>query len=297
MARRSAVRRAAHSDTLGRSRSVGADDSTRADAQAPVAPRHQHDEKPGQSPERYSSDARSRTTSSARLPTTRPRRSTPRTANSIHRTQQKEPQSDPDFEPGPTAYEIMECIKPATTPGQSSLVYDHERRQASSTRPQPTTSDRSSQLRSAEILALATTNGNGSTSAGDKLFMRVAKRATEKFLRLYYRGVAVGQTAMQMITYALRAGSKLAGLTSETLVYILRTVVPGVLVKIRETLTAEKTPEGSDHAPIPGAYPVMFERPEAAAEGLEAAAEAEAVGPNASCPSWVLTRRSYLCSN
>lgn len=31
-------------------------------------------------------------------------------------------------------------------------------------------------------------------------------------------------------------------------------------------MTAEKTPEGSDHAPIPGAYPIMVEGPEAAAE-------------------------------
>ena len=58
-------------------------------------------------------------------------------------------------------------------------------------------------------------------------------------------------------------------LTSETLVCILRTVVPGVLVTIRETLTAEETPEGSDHAPTPGAYPIMF-------EGLEVVAEVEA---------------------
>lgn len=116
------------------------------------------------------------------------------------------------------------------------------------------------------MLALAATNGNGSTSAGDKVFMRVAKRATEKFLRLYYRGVPVGQPAMEMIMYALRVGSKPAGLTWRALVYTLRTVVPGVLVTVRDALTAEKTPEGSDHAPIPGAYPIVAEEPEAAAE-------------------------------
>lgn len=103
-------------------------------------------------------------------------------------------------------------------------------------------------------------------SAGDKFFMRVAKRATEKFLRLYYRGVTVGQTAMEMIMYALRVGSKPAGLTWRALVYTLRTVVPGVLVTVRDALIAEKTPEGSDHAPIPGTYSSTVEGPEAAAE-------------------------------
>lgn len=226
-----------------------------------------------------------RTTSSVLLPTTRLRRSTPRT---IHRT--------PELDSGPTAYELMEGIQPPTTPAAFALVYDHQRRQASSPSSQSTTSDRSSRLRSAKMLALATTNGNGSTSAGDKVFMRVAKRATEKFLRLYYRGLTVGQTAMEMIMYALRVGSKPAGLTWRALVYTLRTVVPGVLVTVRDALTAEKTPEGSNHAPIPGAYPSTVEGPEAAAEAestsidhVEPEPAPRRAQPGPACPQFLPT--------
>lgn len=204
--------------------------------------------------------------SSAQLPTTRLRNLTSKTANRIPRTTQKEPEFDSDSEPEPTSYEIMQRIHPAETPAALSLVYDHERRQDSSPRPQPTTSDPSTLLRSAEMLALVITNDNGNTSAGDKLFMRVAKKAIEKALKIFYPGVVLGPIAMQMVMFALRAGWRISGTTLRALVYILRTVIPGVLVTIKDALAAEKTPEGSDHAPIPGAYPIMIEGPEAAAE-------------------------------
>jgi hypothetical protein len=52
MARRSAARRAAHSNALGRGQSLQADDKTRAGIQAPAASHHQRDDGLSQSPER-----------------------------------------------------------------------------------------------------------------------------------------------------------------------------------------------------------------------------------------------------
>jgi hypothetical protein len=68
---------------------------------------------------------------------------------------------------------------------------------------------------------------------------------------------------------ALRAGWGLTGASWRTLVHILGTVVPRTLATIRDVLTAEKTPEGSDHAPISGTYPIMAESSPSAATEAE----------------------------
>lgn len=175
---------------------------------------------------------------------------------------QKEQEQEQESEPTPS--EIMHRIRPARGPDVEFLRnYAHSRRLASLPRPRSAAANPSSPLGSAEMLALATTNLNGTSSARDRLFNRVANKAVEKFLRFYYPGVELGQFAMQMIMAALRRGWRATGATRRALEPILRKAIPRTLATIREVLTAEKTPEGSDHAPIPGAYPIMPEVPAA----------------------------------
>lgn len=98
---------------------------------------------------------------------------------------EQEQESESESEPEPTPFDIMHRIRPARGPDVEFLRnYAHGRRLASLPRPRPAATNPSSPLRSAEMLALATTNLNGTTSARDRLFNQVANKAVEKFLRL-----------------------------------------------------------------------------------------------------------------
>jgi hypothetical protein len=132
------------------------------------------------------------------------------------------------------------------------------------------------------MMALAAANRNG-----NRLFERLAENAMEWVLRVYYSGVALDPTAMRTITEALRVGRISTRTTWRTLVHIIRRVIPRTLATTRDILTAEKTPVGSDRAPVPGAYPI-------AAEGT-VAAEATSVDhvepESASLPTLPLAAR------
>jgi hypothetical protein len=83
---------------------------------------------------------------------------------------------------------------------------------------------------------------------------------------LYHHGLVLAPLAMRMVMNVLRIGWNFAGTTLRRLVQILRTVVPATLATMRDILTAERTPAGSDHAPTPGAFPIAAEECKAAAE-------------------------------
>lgn len=121
------------------------------------------------------------------------------------------------------------------------------------------------------MLALATANGNGGAAAGDRSFNRVAMKAVQKALQ----GAELGQSALQWVIGTLCEGWKLTGASCRTVAHFLRTAIPATLATIRDVLTAEKTPEGSHHAPIPGAYLIMVKVPETAAQ----ATSIDHVGP------------------
>ena len=177
-------------------------------------------------------------------------RLTPKTP--VRHTPQGEEDEEP--EPEPTAFEIMQGIRKPRGPADYWLL-DTYRPQASSPRPQPAKTAPPSPLKSAEMMAMAAANRNGGAAAGDRLFNRVAMKAIQKALK----GAELGQAAWQMVIETLCEGWKLTRASRPTLAHFLRTAIPRTLATIRDVLTAEKTPEGSTHAPIPGAYPLMVE--------------------------------------
>lgn len=150
-------------------------------------------------------------------------------------------------------------------PAESVSAESEARQQPLPPRPQPATTG-SSPLRGSEAFMMATTDRIGGTSAGSRMFDHLATQAIHKALRSYHRGLLLTPLAMRMVKKALRRGLSLTGTTLRKLVEILRTVIPTTLATIRNALNAEKTPEGRDHAPIPGAFPSVAEGHNAAAE-------------------------------
>jgi hypothetical protein len=211
-------------------------------------------------------DVASPLASRARLPTMQLGRLAPRTP--VRHTSQEE--EDEEFEHEITAYEIMQGIYKPRGPADYALL-DIYKPQPSSPRPRPATTSHSSPLRSAEMLALATANGNGGAAAGDRSFNRVAMKAVQKALQ----GAELGQAALRWVIGTLCEGWKLTRASCRTLAHFLRTAIPATLATIGDVLTAEKTPEGSNHAPIPGAYSIMVKVPETAAQ----ATSIDHVGP------------------
>lgn len=194
---------------------------------------------------------------------------------------QKEPESESESEPEATPYELIHHIREATGPDAVWLRgYEHGQRMIPLSNSQSAKTDLSSPPRSAKMLAPAITNRNGSTSAKGKLFKHLAKRAIQKVVRQHYPEVELGQIDMQMVMNALSAGWGRTGAILRRLEHILRKAIPRALATIKDVLTAEKTPEGSDHAPIPGAYPIMPEVPAAAeAKPVDRVKLESALGP------------------
>lgn len=96
----------------------------------------------------------------------------------------------------------------------------------------------------------------------DLKMTQVIKRA----LGSRYGGLEMTPHASKVVKDALLQKALAAGKSIRQLTRFLAKLLPETLVLLKSILTAEKTPVGNAHAPIPGAYPLLAEVPSVATE-------------------------------